>query len=145
MVGAINAPATGNHTFAAFQALAKSNSGPSGVRHICFFIYFLTWLFLQQGVGNLVGVGASASVIPGPLESAVTLFGTPSSGASAATGTAFSGSSASGSAATGATSGTGTAIGSESGRLHSDQSRDHEAPEDSDVDVCMIWYYRHIV
>ncbi|KAF9474775.1 hypothetical protein BDN70DRAFT_915194 [Pholiota conissans] len=61
MVGAINAPTTGNNTFAAFQKAAVAFKGASG-----------------QGVGALVGVGASASADIGPIPSGATLFGTPS-------------------------------------------------------------------
>jgi plastocyanin len=71
MVGAINAPATGN-TFAAFQNNAKSTK-TSG-----------------QGEGGLVGLGASASAGIGPVPSgAVTYVGAPLASASgSASGTA---------------------------------------------------------
>jgi hypothetical protein len=85
MVGSINAATTGANTFAAFQAAAKALTGPSG-----------------QSVGNLVGIGASASA-PVATESGVNLFGQPNSGAAAsATGSA---SAASGSATAPAASG----------------------------------------
>jgi len=83
MVGSINAPSTGN-TFAAFQANAK-NATSSG-----------------QGVGGLVGIGASASALVGPVTSGVSTFGSPTG--ATGSGTAASGTdsseSGSGSAAT---------------------------------------------
>ncbi|KAJ3761320.1 hypothetical protein EV360DRAFT_29102, partial [Lentinula raphanica] len=63
MVGTINAPSSGTGSFNDFLNNAKQTKD-SGVR---------------QGVGALVGQGASASAIPGPLPSGVTLFGTPAS------------------------------------------------------------------
>ncbi|KAI0065956.1 hypothetical protein BV25DRAFT_1619270 [Artomyces pyxidatus] len=66
MVGAINAPTSGN-TFDLFQQAATHSTGTPG-----------------QNVGGLVGVGASASAPPGPLTgSGVEGFGNPT-GASAA-------------------------------------------------------------
>jgi len=86
MVGAINAPVTGN-TFAAFQTAARASSGTPG-----------------QAVGHLVGIGASASAPVGPLPSGVINFGTPSPGAASAT--------ASGTASAASGSGAATASGS---------------------------------
>ncbi|KAE9383075.1 hypothetical protein BT96DRAFT_1009678, partial [Gymnopus androsaceus JB14] len=60
MVGAINAPTSGSNSFDSFLNNAESST-TSG-----------------QQVGALVGQGASASAIPGPLSSGVTLVGTPS-------------------------------------------------------------------
>lgn len=80
MVGAINAPTTGSNTFPAFQKAAESFSGNPG-----------------QSVGNLVGVGASASAPVGPIPSGVVTFGAPTPGAASAT--ASSGSSTAGSSA----------------------------------------------
>ncbi|KAJ3730567.1 hypothetical protein C8R42DRAFT_11331 [Lentinula raphanica] len=61
MVGTINAPSSGTGSFNDFLNNAKQTKD-SG-----------------QGVGALVGQGASASAVPGPLPSGVTLFGTPAS------------------------------------------------------------------
>jgi len=69
MVGAINAPSTGN-TFSAFQTNAKAFNKTSG-----------------QGQGGLVGIGASASAGVGPVPSpGIAYTGVPlaSSGASSA-------------------------------------------------------------
>ncbi|KAG6815492.1 hypothetical protein H0H87_001270 [Tephrocybe sp. NHM501043] len=67
MVGAINAPSSGNLTFKAFQGNAKSFQGPSG-----------------QGEGSLVGHGASASAGPGPEASGVSFYtGAPATSATA--------------------------------------------------------------
>ncbi|KAF9473660.1 hypothetical protein BDN70DRAFT_867220 [Pholiota conissans] len=70
MVGAINAPTTGTNTFDAFQKAAVAFKGNSG-----------------QGVGALVGVGASASADIGPVPSGATLYGTPSGSAASPTAT----------------------------------------------------------
>ncbi|KAJ3828745.1 hypothetical protein EV361DRAFT_668098 [Lentinula raphanica] len=61
MVGTINAPSSGTGSFNDFLNNAKQTKD-SG-----------------QGVGALIGQGASASAVPGPLPSGVTLFGTPAS------------------------------------------------------------------
>ncbi|KAJ3997634.1 hypothetical protein F5050DRAFT_1711134 [Lentinula boryana] len=61
MVGTINAPSSGTGSFNDYLNNAKQTKD-SG-----------------QGVGALVGQGASASAVPGPLPSGVTLFGTPAS------------------------------------------------------------------
>ncbi|KAH8094590.1 hypothetical protein DFH11DRAFT_1738537 [Phellopilus nigrolimitatus] len=66
MVGAINAPTSGSNTFAAFQAAAMSHVGNSG-----------------QSVGFLVGQGASASALPGPLSGSIMGFGQPNPTATA--------------------------------------------------------------
>ncbi|KAG6828139.1 hypothetical protein H0H92_009093 [Tricholoma furcatifolium] len=74
MVGAINAPGSGNHTFANFQSNAKSFQGPSG-----------------QGEGSLVGQGAFASAGPGPQASGASFYTAPTATApssSSATSTA---------------------------------------------------------
>jgi len=84
MVGAINPPSSGN-TFSSFVTNAKSASS-SG-----------------QEIGALVGVGASASAIPGPIPSGVTLFGTP--GASATSGASGSSASSTSSASAGTSAG----------------------------------------
>ncbi|KAF8063560.1 hypothetical protein FPV67DRAFT_1672579 [Lyophyllum atratum] len=78
MVGAINAPPTGNLTFDNYKANAQAFQGPSG-----------------QGEGSLVGHGASASAGPGPAVSGAQFY----TGAPAASGTAPSSPSGSGSAA----------------------------------------------
>ncbi|KAH9475586.1 putative GPI-anchored cupredoxin [Psilocybe cubensis] len=59
MVGAINAPTTGN-TFAAFQKAAQS-AGQNAAS-------------VGQGINGLVGVGASASADVGPVASGVTVI-----------------------------------------------------------------------
>ncbi|KAK0200355.1 hypothetical protein DFS33DRAFT_1480207 [Desarmillaria ectypa] len=66
MIGAINAPMSGNATFDAFLSSAKAFSGSPG-----------------QEVGALVGQGASASAIPGPIPSGASLFGSPAASATA--------------------------------------------------------------
>ncbi|KAG6841168.1 hypothetical protein C0991_001296 [Blastosporella zonata] len=67
MVGAINAPDSGNLTFTAYQNNAKTFQGASG-----------------QGEGGLVGVGASASSGPGPKVSGAQFFtGAPLASATA--------------------------------------------------------------
>lgn len=73
MVGAINAPTTGN-TFAAFQAAAKASTGTPG-----------------QAEGALVGVGASASAAPGPFTGSITGFAVPSATSPSGSGTSASG------------------------------------------------------
>ncbi|EIN06156.1 hypothetical protein PUNSTDRAFT_54447 [Punctularia strigosozonata HHB-11173 SS5] len=89
MVGAINAPGSGAHTFAAFQQAAEKSSGTPG-----------------QSEGGLVGVGASASAGPGPLSGSVKGFGIPT-GASAASGSSPSATTpAGGSSSSGSASGT---------------------------------------
>ena len=70
MVGAINAPTSGNNTFANFQDNAKNHQGTPG-----------------QTQNGLVGIGASASAPPGPIGSGVTLFGATAAGTGAASGT----------------------------------------------------------
>jgi len=92
MVGAINAPSTGN-TFASFQSAAKAFTGTPG-----------------QGLGHLVGVGASASAPVGPIPSGVTTFGSPaaSSATASATGTASGSAAATGSGSATATSASGS-------------------------------------
>ncbi|KAL0961430.1 hypothetical protein HGRIS_006376 [Hohenbuehelia grisea] len=60
MVGAINAPASGANTFDNFMSAARSHSGNSG-----------------QGVGALVGQGASASAVPGPITGGAAFTGSP--------------------------------------------------------------------
>ncbi|KAJ4470328.1 hypothetical protein C8J55DRAFT_184446 [Lentinula edodes] len=76
MVGTINAPSSGTGSLNDFLNNAKQTTD-SG-----------------QGIGALVGQGASASADPGPLPSGVTLFGTPGatavSAASSSTGAAAS-------------------------------------------------------
>jgi len=57
MVGAINAPSTGNFTFAAYKSNAQAFKGDSG-----------------QGEGSLVGVGASASAPPAPITGGASAF-----------------------------------------------------------------------
>ncbi|EDR00857.1 uncharacterized protein LACBIDRAFT_295685 [Laccaria bicolor S238N-H82] len=79
MVGAINAPTTGNKTFAAFEAAAKAFKGTPA-----------------QVEGGLVGVGASASAGVGPVPSGVKLF---TASAIATTSTKSSAATTSGSAA----------------------------------------------
>ncbi|GLB42977.1 hypothetical protein LshimejAT787_1204260 [Lyophyllum shimeji] len=73
MVGAINAPASGNLTFDNYKSNAQKFQGPSG-----------------QGEGSLVGHGASASSGPGPSVSGAQFFtASPVSSASgSASGTA---------------------------------------------------------
>ncbi|KAJ7578016.1 hypothetical protein C8J56DRAFT_1031290 [Mycena floridula] len=90
MVGAINPPTTGSNTFEAYQANAKNFKGDSG-----------------QSIGALVGSGAEATDVPGPLVSGETLFGAP--GATGASGSAGVSGSATGtnSAATGGPTGSG--------------------------------------
>jgi hypothetical protein len=85
MVGAINAPASGANTFTNYLNNAKKAS-TSG-----------------QGIGDLVGNGASASALPAPLPSGAELAGTPS-GAPSGSGSA-TGSSASTSASTSSSAG----------------------------------------
>lgn len=75
MVGAINAPTSGN-TFDAYKANAKVFQGASGVS-LCASrapSMKLNHSFVQQGEGNLVGVGASASALPAPLTDGAQLF-----------------------------------------------------------------------
>ncbi|KAI0320283.1 hypothetical protein OF83DRAFT_621719 [Amylostereum chailletii] len=67
MVGGINVPASGNHSFTTFQAAARSSSGNPG-----------------QAEGGLVGIGASASAPPSPLTGSVQGSANPT-GASAPT------------------------------------------------------------
>ncbi|KAG9226595.1 hypothetical protein CCMSSC00406_0006180 [Pleurotus cornucopiae] len=67
MVGAINAPSTGN-TLANFVSAARAFSGASG-----------------QGQGGLSGVGATASAAPSPIAGGASLVGAPTSGAPAPT------------------------------------------------------------
>ncbi|KIK01354.1 hypothetical protein K443DRAFT_678487 [Laccaria amethystina LaAM-08-1] len=57
MIGAINAPAKGNNTFAAFQANAEAFKGTP-----------------NQGEGGLVGIGASASAPVGPVPSGAQVY-----------------------------------------------------------------------
>ena len=114
MVGSINAPATGN-TFDAFKANAK-NATSSGVRSnptpIIYFLFvthsFLLLSFIQQGVGFLVGIGASASAPVSPVTSGVSTFGAPTPGAD----TALPSGTASGATATASGSGGSTDTGS---------------------------------
>jgi plastocyanin len=68
MVGAFNAPTTGNHTFAAFKAAAAAFNSTPG-----------------QAEGGLVGVGASASTIPGPFTGSITGYGNPTATAPSTT------------------------------------------------------------
>ncbi|PBK98556.1 hypothetical protein ARMGADRAFT_580574 [Armillaria gallica] len=94
MIGAINAPTTGNASFDTYISNAVAFSGTPG-----------------QEVGALVGQGASASAAPGPIPSGVTLFGSPAAGASATATAPGAGSSASGSSgasSSGSASGAGT-------------------------------------
>ncbi|KAK0447387.1 uncharacterized protein EV420DRAFT_871740 [Desarmillaria tabescens] len=94
MVGAINAPMSGNATFDAFLNNAKAFSGSPG-----------------QEVGALVGQGASASAVPAPIPSGASLFGSPAASATApaattgGSGTASPSSSASGSGSSSAATG----------------------------------------
>lgn len=60
MVGAINAPTSGNNTYSAFLSAAKSSTGNPG-----------------QGEGGLAGQGASASAPPGPFPSGATGYSVP--------------------------------------------------------------------
>ncbi|KAF9442155.1 hypothetical protein P691DRAFT_811291 [Macrolepiota fuliginosa MF-IS2] len=60
MVGAINAPSSGNNTFAAFKSAAAAVKTTPG-----------------QNENGLVGVGASASVRPSPIPSGATAFPDP--------------------------------------------------------------------
>lgn len=60
MVGAINAPTSGNNTYSAFLSAAKSSSGNPG-----------------QGEGSLAGQGALASAPPGPFPSGATGYSIP--------------------------------------------------------------------
>ncbi|KAJ8516542.1 hypothetical protein ONZ45_g6160 [Pleurotus djamor] len=62
MVGAINAPTTGDRTFQAFASAATAFNGTVG----------------QGGGGSLSGVGAAATAAPGPIESGAQAFGAPS-------------------------------------------------------------------
>ncbi|KAF5378915.1 hypothetical protein D9757_008728 [Collybiopsis confluens] len=96
MIGAINAPTSGSNTFDNYANNAKqsSNSG--------------------QGIGALVGQGASASAIPGPLANGATLFGTPASGSATATGA----SSGSGSGSSSSSSSTSTTSSSAANMIH---------------------------
>jgi len=76
MVGAINAPTSGNNTYSSFSSAAKSSTGNPG-----------------QGEGGLAGQGASASVPPGPFPSGATGYSVPTgpssvSSSSTATGAA---------------------------------------------------------
>ncbi|KAF8152615.1 hypothetical protein B0H34DRAFT_677913 [Crassisporium funariophilum] len=84
MVGAINAPTTGN-TFQQFQTTAKSFKGTP-----------------NQTVNGLVGIGASASAGIGPIPSGAIAYGqaTASGGGPAATNTAPAGSGTGGAPAT---------------------------------------------
>ncbi|KAF8193026.1 hypothetical protein BJ912DRAFT_961791 [Pholiota molesta] len=90
MVGAINAPTTGNNTLANFQKNALAFQGASG-----------------QAVGALVGIGASASAGIGPVPTDGAVFGVPS-GAATGTNTASSPTATSPSSGTGAPATTGT-------------------------------------
>ncbi|KIK54772.1 hypothetical protein GYMLUDRAFT_62973 [Collybiopsis luxurians FD-317 M1] len=81
MVGAINAPTSGSNTFQNYVTNARQQQS-SG-----------------QGIGFLVGQGASASAVPSPLPNGVTLFGTPSSGSATSASTSSSSSSSSSSSA----------------------------------------------
>lgn len=98
MVGAINAPATGN-TFDAYLANAKKFSGQSGVSfRLLSLLCVADRNVEQQSVGFLVGEGASASTIPGPFSGSVTGFGVPTATAPASGAATASGSSSSSSA-----------------------------------------------
>jgi|ERR1700722_1320690 len=92
MVGAFNAPTTGNHTFAAFKAAAAAFNSTPGVRPhpiiVCLHAY--SSVFQQQTEGGLVGVGASASVIPGPFTGSITGYGNPTATAPSSTSKATS-------------------------------------------------------
>ncbi|KAI0082864.1 hypothetical protein K474DRAFT_1671019 [Panus rudis PR-1116 ss-1] len=72
MVGAINAPTSGNRSFDAFvqnvQAAASNGTAPT------------------QPVGALSGSGAVATAAPGPLTGSITGFATPAGSAPAASG-----------------------------------------------------------
>ncbi|KAK0473581.1 hypothetical protein IW261DRAFT_1423502 [Armillaria novae-zelandiae] len=91
MVGAINAPTTGNTSFDTFVSNAQAFSGNPG-----------------QEVGALVGQHASASAAPGPIPSGATLFGSP---AASATATAPAGGSSGSGGASASTSPSGSASG----------------------------------
>ncbi|KAJ4490707.1 hypothetical protein J3R30DRAFT_3751676 [Lentinula aciculospora] len=84
MVGTVNAPSSGTGSFNDFLNNAKQTKD-SG-----------------QGVGALVGQGASASAVPGPLPNGATLFGTPAA-------TAVSASSGSGTSSAASAGGTSSA------------------------------------
>ncbi|KAF9003000.1 hypothetical protein BDQ17DRAFT_1356445 [Cyathus striatus] len=86
MIGAINAPTSGQNTFQAFEQNAQNFQGTPG-----------------QGQGGLVGVGASASALAGPIPSGLTLF-TGSPVAASGSGAASATSSGSGAAAASGTS-----------------------------------------
>jgi hypothetical protein len=87
MVGAINPPTSGN-TLAAFMQKAQSFQGTPG-----------------QGQGGLVGPGASASALAGPIPSGLTLF-TGSAVAASGSGSGSATGSATGTAASGTNSAT---------------------------------------
>lgn len=60
MVGAINAPSSGDESFETYQESARAFGGT-----------------VSQDVGGLVGQGASASAVPGPLSGEIKGFGLP--------------------------------------------------------------------
>ncbi|KAG7085664.1 hypothetical protein E1B28_003209 [Marasmius oreades] len=68
MVGAINGPTSGANSMDNFIKNAQGAGAP------------------DQGVGGLVGQGASASALPGPITGDLQYFGTPISGVASATG-----------------------------------------------------------
>ncbi|KAF8637504.1 hypothetical protein AX17_002789 [Amanita inopinata Kibby_2008] len=96
MVGAINAPTSGEYTLQAFAQSAMRASNPAG-----------------QGQGGLVGQGASAAALPAPISNGVSLaIGAPlsTSAGSSPSGTGASPSASTGASHTsGATSSTGSA------------------------------------
>jgi hypothetical protein len=113
MVGAINAPATGN-TFDAFKTAAINTAGTQpGVRPMSFYIsmhiFIFFSFFLQQGVGFLVGIGASASAPVGDVPTGVSTFGEPTPGADTALASGSATASGSGSSASGSTAASGSA------------------------------------
>ncbi|KAG7442231.1 uncharacterized protein BT62DRAFT_451709 [Guyanagaster necrorhizus] len=91
MVGAINAPMSGNATFDVFLSNAKAFSGTPG-----------------QEVGALVGLDASASAAPGPIPSGASLFGSPAASVTAtATGAGASASASGGTSSSSSAAGAG--------------------------------------
>lgn len=89
MVGAINAPATGN-TFQAFQNTAKSYTGTINV---CLILFQFSQVkhtclnnSLQQAEGGFVGSGASASAAPAPITEGAQYYTAPASTATSTSG-----------------------------------------------------------
>ncbi|KAL0565261.1 hypothetical protein V5O48_016767 [Marasmius crinis-equi] len=74
MVGAINAPRSGDNSAAGYFLNADAAGG----------------ITPGQGIGGLVGQGASASAFPGPITGDVQYFGTPTTGVASSTSTTTS-------------------------------------------------------